>query len=170
MLRLLAQLEPDNTAAQWYLWVSLIMLIGALVVLIPVVAGVGRRWKRRQLKAIEEDRAARRAGKTGERTDAWSASADRYVDHDKLPPEDELFDHGSDEDADDLDVENDDDDDDPPSDADEGGSPDEDERDPFGLFEDKPYRDTEDDDEDDFDEDDDWGADEDEEDEEDEPR
>ena len=161
VLQLLAQSEPDNTAAQWYLWVSIIMLIGALVVLIPVVAGVGRRWKRRQLKAIEEDRDARRAGKTGERLDAWSASAERYVDHDKLPAEDELFEHSGDDHEEDVDH------DDPPGDMDEGGSPEDDERDPFGLFEDKPYRDADDeDDEDDFDgdDDDDWDADEDEDD------
>ncbi|MBX2852165.1 MAG: hypothetical protein KTR15_10505 [Phycisphaeraceae bacterium] len=152
---LLAQLEPGSSAGKWFMLVSTIMVIGAVSVLFVVVVGVGRRWKRRQLKAIEQDRAERRAGKPAERVDAWQASAERYVDHDKLPAEEDLFERGGAQG---------DDEDEPPSEEGEPGSPEEDDRDPYGLFEDKPYRDAED--EDDFDEDEgeDWGEDADEQD------
>jgi outer membrane murein-binding lipoprotein Lpp len=157
---LLAQLESENSAREWFLWISMIMLIGALVVLVPVVAGVVRRWKQRQLNAIEEDRAERRAGKADQRVDAWAASAERYIDHDKLPAEDDLFERDGAQGDDEAD---------PPVQESEPGSPEEDDRDPYGLFDDKPYRDAEDEDEYGED-DDDWDGDEDEEDDEDEKR
>jgi len=154
MIWLLAQLEHENSAGQWFKWVSLIMLIGAVAVLFVVMVGVARRWKRRQLKAIEQDRAQRRAGQSADRVDAWQASSERYVDHDKLTEDDELFSR-----------------DDDPSNT---GPADEDEdRDPFGLFSDKPYQEADDDDDDGFDEDEDWDEDDvedDEEEEEDETR
>ena len=153
MIWLLAQLERENSAGQWFTWVSTIMLIGAVVVLIPVLAGVARRWKQRQLKAIEQDREQRRAGQSVDRVDAWQASAERYVDHDKLTEDDELFsrddesEYGDDEDGYR-----------PPGNPDGMGSPEENEdRDPFGLFSDKPYQEA--DDEDGFDEDEDWDED-----------
>ena len=152
-MRTLAEINPDSLAGQWLMWISGIMLLGALTILVIVVMGVGRRWKRRQLKAIEEDRAARRAGQSAGRVDAWQASAERYIDHDKLPADDERFerDPGAPHEHDD--------DEPPPGEADEADPPNEDERDPFGLFKDKPYRDPEDEDdfdEEDEDEDEDW--------------
>lgn len=154
MQNLLAQLDPDSAAAQWFWWVSWIMVIGAVAVLLVVVVGVGRRWKRRQLETIEEERQARRTGRASERVDAWAASSERYVDHDKLPDED-AYKHENEpayEDDDDEELI-------PGSVAgedDEPQDPDDEDRDPFGLFTDKPYQDAED--EDDFDEgeDDDW--------------
>lgn len=145
MLWTLAQLDPESTAAKWLIGVSSIMVIGAITVLIIVVAGVGRRWKRRQLNAIEQDKADRRAGKTGDRIDAWAASSERYVDHDKLAEDDEPFERRKDTP------------DEEPSDA-RPASLDEDNPDPFGLFHDKPYQEPEDSDDDfgDEDDDDDW--------------
>ena len=141
----LAQLDPESAAAKWFWGVSSIMVIGAIAVLIIVAVGVGRRWKRRQLQAIEQDKAQRRAHKTGERVDAWAASSDRYIDHDKFveEDEDETFEHRNDSDDDDPD-------DAPPLSGDEDDDPD-----PFGLFHDKPYQESEDSDDDEFDDDDD---------------
>lgn len=156
MLWTLAQLDPQSSAAQWFWWVSWIMIIGAVAVLVIVGVGVGRRWKRRQLKAIDEDRQARRAGRSSGRVDAWAASSDRYVDHDKLPDEQEDFDR---------DDEREPEDDDGPihgsaaGEADPTQEGDEEDRDPFGLFSDKPYQDPDDEDDDAFDEDEDGDGD-----------
>lgn len=150
MVFLLAQLEAQNAAEQWFTWVSLIMVIGAVAVLLVVVVGVARRWKHRQLEAIEQDRAKRRAGQSAERVDAWQASSERYIDRDKLSPDEERYRRN----------------DDAPGDAEDSfGSSDDanetpisqDDRDPFDLFADKPYQEADDDDDDDEDwDDDDW--------------
>ena len=132
---LLAQLERDEALARGYWNLSMIALVGLLGVVFFLAMFMIRRWKRRQLKAIEKERAQRRASKTGERVDAWAASAERYVDHDKLPAEEDRLERDGSQDDDEAD---------PPDD--------EDDRDPYGLFDDKPYRDAEDDD--DFDKDD----------------
>ncbi|MFK7790429.1 MAG: hypothetical protein AB8C95_13165 [Phycisphaeraceae bacterium] len=158
MIDLLAQIKQEEIASLWFKWVSLIMLIGAVAILFVVMVGVARRWKRRQLQAIEEDRAERRAGKSAERVDAWQASAERYVDRDKLS-EDDLF--KRDEEA----GSNDDDSGyAPPSDDGYTDTP-EDDRDPFGLFDDKPFQEADDDDDREEDDDEDWDVDDDEEDE-----
>lgn len=152
----LAQLDSESTAAQWFSLVAWIMIIGAVAVLFIVMVGVGRRWKRRQLNAIDEQREARRAsraGHSGDRVDAWAASSERYVDHDKLSADDEDFDHTSDREPEDDDeqipgstAENE---------ADPAQDPDQEERDPYGLFSDKPFQEADDEDEDD-DDDEDW--------------
>ncbi|MEO0474385.1 MAG: hypothetical protein AAF085_00250 [Planctomycetota bacterium] len=154
MIWTLAQIDPDSQAGQWLMLISGIMLLGALAILVLVLMGVGRRWKRRQLKAIDEDRAARRAGQSAGRVDAWQASAERYVDHDKLPAEDEQLERNEGLPPDYEDTSSDDD-------ADGIRSPDEEDRDPYGLFEDKPYQDSDDEDDvdEEEDEDDDWGED-----------
>lgn len=159
MLTLLAQLDPESAAAQWFWWVSLIMVIGAVAVLVVVVVGVGRRWKRRQLNAIDEDRESRRAGRSSGRVDAWAASSDRYVDHDKLPDEPQGFDHDSEGDDDDEPIHGS-----AAGEPDPMQEPDDEDRDPFGLFSDKPYQDPDDEDDDAFDEDEDDDGDWDEED------
>ena len=148
MFSTLAQLDREEALAKGYWNLSMIILIGLLTVFFLVSMFLLRRWKNRQLKAIEKDRAERRAGKPGARVDAWQASADRYVDHDKLPPEGE-----PDQTKEPFDDEH------PPAtdphEHDEAGNPEEEERDPFGLFADKPYQDPEDEDED-LDGDEDW--------------
>ncbi len=163
MIWLLAELDRDEALAKGWWNLSMIVLVTLLTVMFFVVMFLLRRWKQRQLKAIDEDRAARRAGQSADRVDAWQASSERYVDHDKLTEEDELFRRDEEEELDDE--EPDDDDDLGPS-ANPGGmgSHDEEEdRDPFGLFSDKPYQEADDDDED-FDEDEeddeDWDGDE----------
>lgn len=93
------------------------------------------------------------------RVDAWSAGSDRYVDHDKLP--DELpYDTEPDSEALDDDFEEIEDGDDRPGSGMMGGDEpayedEHEERDPYGLFHDKPYEDPDDaDDDDDFDDED----------------
>ena len=142
MYRLIAQLAPDSSAGKWFMLVSTIMVIGAVAVLFVVAMGLIRRWKRRQLKAIDQDRAERRASKSAKRVDAWQASAERYVDHDKLPAEEDRLERRE---------EQQDEPTDPPDEENRPGE--EEERDPYGLFDDKPYRDPEDED------DEDWGDD-----------
>ena len=122
-------------AAKWYTGVVWIMLIGMLGVLLVVVVALGRRWKRRQHQAIEQEKMRRREMSSSGRVDAWKAGSDRYVDHDKLP-EDAPYDSRADEDEDDA----------PYRDPEE-------KRDPFGLFDDKPYQDPDDDDLDEDDDD-----------------
>jgi len=147
---LLAQLEEVNREAAlkkgwWNL--SFILLVGSIAVLFLIAMILLRRWKHKQITEIEQDRAERRAGKTGERVDAWAASAQRYVDHDKLLPDDDLFERDRDPD---------DEDDGYPGDDDTPQPPEEEDRDPFGLFSDKPFQESDDDDDDyDGDEDDD---------------
>lgn len=146
MIWLLAQLEEVNREAAlkkgwWNL--SFILLVGTIGVLFLIAIILLRRWKHKQIAEIEQDRAERRAGKTGERVDAWAASAQRYVDHDKLSPDDDLFEREDDRD---------DEEDGYPGD-DSSQFPDED-RDPFGLFTDKPFQETDDEDDDYGDEDD----------------
>lgn len=146
MIWLLAQLDLDEALAKGWWNLSMIVLIMLLTIILFLVMFLLRRWKHRQLKTIEQSRAERRAVKSADRVDAWQASAERYVDHDKLTEDDELF--SRDDEAEYGDDEGDD-----------GPSSDED-RDPFGLFADKPYQEADDDD--DFDEDEDWDEDEDE--------
>lgn len=152
MIWILAQLdEASREAAVKQGWwnLSFILLVGTIGVLFLITFILLRRWKHNQLKNIEKDRAQRRAGMSAERTDAWATSAQRYVDHDKLAPEDDLFERDDARDTDD-DAGFTEDQDDPES-------PDEDDRDPFGLFFDKPYHDPDEDDDEDFDQGEDWG-------------
>lgn len=140
---ILAQLDREEALTKGYWNLAMIALIGLITVIFFVAVFALRRWKRRQLKDIDQDRATRRAGQSAGRVDAWQASAERYVDHDKLTADDDRFERDPDEDA-------------PLGEGDETDPPEE-ERDPFGLFKDKPYQDPED--EDDFDgedEDEDW--------------
>jgi hypothetical protein len=157
---LLAQLDRDEALARGYWNLSMIALVGLIGVVFLVAVFLLRRWKRDQLKQIEENREARRARQTEGRVDAWRASAERYVDRDKLEDDDDLFKRegrdaiGEDRDEPDApDIE-----DAHPDDRGPG------EDDPFGLFDDKPYRDPDDEDDfdgDDDDEDEDWEDDED---------
>ncbi len=152
MLTLLAETERDQALAEGYFlifWIALIGLVGVLVI-VGVIAL--RRATRRSLDAIEHDRAERRAAKSAGRVDAWSAGAERYVDHDKLP---EQVPYDTEPDAADLPPEDGDEGlPDPPPEGDEQEQDAEPEDDPYGLFEDKPYRDPEDEDDEDEEE---WG-------------
>ena len=139
MIWLLAQLEEldrEEALAKGWWNLSFILLVGTVAVLFLIAMIMLRRWKHKQLKLIEQDRAERRAGKSAGRVDAWAASAERYVDHDKLPEDDGLYERDEDEPVDD-----------------EGPMPEaapheqeQDDSDPFGLFKDKPYQDPEDED------------------------
>lgn len=164
--------ETDRTAAQWYLGVSLILVIGAIAIVLIVALAVGRRWARRQHQSIERDRQARRAAQSAERIDAWRAGSQRYVDQDKLPdegPDDTDPDDAGPNAPDNPNAPGGWDPDAPPfSDGPAGYDPrrddeplfqdDQDDRDPYGLFKDKPYQEPDDDE--DFDDDEDWGDDE----------
>jgi len=146
VLNLLAESEIDLTAAKWYWSVTLIMVIGAAAVFLIVVLAVSRRWARRQHTAIEKDKAARREMRSSERVDTWRASADRYVDRDKLP--DPM--PGEASEAGDL---PEDDELDPPDHGPESYQDKEEDRDPYGLFESMPFEESDDDDDDDDEED-----------------
>lgn len=154
MLWILAQLDRDEALAKVWWNLSMIVFVVLLTVLFFTAMFMLRRWKQRQIKAIEQDRAKRRAGKTAERVDAWQASSERYVDHDKLQPDDDLFKRSV---GDDAPIQNEADEDESMRDAEE------EDRDPFGLFADKPFQEAEDDDEQDDDLDEDWDEDEDDE-------
>jgi len=151
----LAQTNLDKPVAQWYGGVVLIMLIGILAITLLLLIFVTRRWARRQRNAIERDKAHRRQSREGERIDAWSAGADRYVDQDKLS-DDMPYDSEPDADSSDESLEQEPDEDEMPRGW--GQQPEEREaenpEDPFGLFNDKPYRDAGEDDEDDDDDED----------------
>eukprot|EP00752_Nemacystus_decipiens_P014034 g12470.t1 len=137
------------------------MIIGAMSVLVIVVMGVGRRWKRRQLNAIDEDRHARRAGRATGRVDAWAASSERYVDHDKLS-NDDAFKHENDPAHSDNAEEDEVVPDNLAGEPGDGPRPEEEDNDPYGLFSDTPYQDPDDDEDDLNDEDDDdWEEDDD---------
>ena len=133
-------LFDDEPAEGYFLifWIALIGLVGVLVI-VGVIAL--RRATRRSLDAIERGRAERRAAKSIGRVDAWSAGAERYVDHDKLP-EQVPYDTESDA-ADPAETEEEDPPDPALGDAEQDAEP---EDDPYGLFDDKPYRDPEDED------------------------
>lgn len=162
MLPPLAQPERDQALSEGYLGITLICLIGLLMIVLLLLLFLSRRWARRHLTQIEEAKAERRAERSADRVDAWRAGADRYVDHDKLPDDDDDMDPGRAGDAQGMDDEDDEDasPDVPPPGWHEPGPEDDD---PYGLFDDKPYRDADDDDEAD-DEDDDWGDEDDDED------
>ena len=150
MMWILAQFDREEALTKGYWNLAMIALIGLIAVIFLVAVFALRRWKHRQLKAIDQDRAARRAGQSAGRVDAWQASAERYVDHDKLTSDD-LFERDPDEH---------DDDDSPPGEGNETDPQDEEEHDPFDLFKDKPYQDSEDEDDlDEEDEDEDWDED-----------
>lgn len=138
-----AQLDRDEALTKGYWNLAMIALVGLFAVIFLVALFTLRRWKRRQLQAIETDRSERRAGKSKGRVDAWQASSERYVDHDKLAEEDEdgAFERNAKPGGMDQ------------QDNDDAAQDPDDEWDPYGLFSDKPYQDP--DDEDDFDTDDD---------------
>ncbi|MEM9347037.1 MAG: hypothetical protein AAGB26_10515 [Planctomycetota bacterium] len=151
MLWMLAQLDREEALTKGYWNLAMIALVGLFAVIFLVAVFALRRWKRRQLQAIETDRSERRASKSKGRVDAWQASSERYIDHDKLAEEDGAFERNAKPGGQDLDEE-----DGPPpgsgDDTTQDQNQDEDEPDPYGLFTDKPYQDP--DDEDDLDTDD----------------
>jgi hypothetical protein len=167
VLPTLAQTDSDQALAQGYWLVVAIAAIGLVAILLLLLVFLGRRWTQRQLKQIEQDKAQRRAMRSAGRVDAWQAGAERYVDRDKLTDasDDDRPGEGDDE-ADAYDE----DDDPPPPGWDEPGP--DDDADPYGLFDGKPYREADDGDElDDEDDGEEWGDDEeDDDDDEDPPR
>ncbi|MFN3165525.1 MAG: hypothetical protein ACE37H_00510 [Phycisphaeraceae bacterium] len=178
MLFTLAQTDRDQALTQGYGLIVAIAAIGLLAIVLLLLVFLGRRWTQRQLKQIEADKAERRAMRSAGRVDAWRAGAERYVDRDKLPegelggqahPEDDEEDHNDGEDlvedeAEDQDNAFDEDDDDPPPPGWDEPGPDDEDADPYGLFDDKPYREADDEDDDAFDDEDAWDDDEDEDD------
>ncbi|MEM6504843.1 MAG: hypothetical protein AAF711_05205 [Planctomycetota bacterium] len=146
---MLAQLDRDEALTKGYWNLAMIALVGLFAVIFLVALFTLRRWKRRQLQAIETDRSERRAGKSKGRVDAWQASSERYVDHDKLAEEDGAFERNAKPGG----MDQQDNDDAPRGSRDDAAQDPDDEQDPYGLFSDKPYQDP--DDEDDFDTDDD---------------
>lgn len=155
MWTLLAKLERDEALTQGYSAIASIVTITLIGIALLLALFVIRRWTRRQLDEIEQDREARRQKRSAERVDAWQAGAERYVDHDKLPAEAP----GSDDPTPPAEGEEPpDEDQDPTPPGWEEPTP-EDEADPYGLFDDKPYRDSEDDEDDEDWEEDDWDED-----------
>lgn len=145
MAHWLAETDAEKAAAAWYFNVTLIMLAGGLAVAAIVILALVRRWARRQHDAIDKDRAERRAARSTGRVDAWSAGAQRYVDHDKLP-DDPPFDSGRDDMGEPAEADAIEADDTPPGyNDDENGYEDDDPRDPYGLFKDKPYEESDED-------------------------
>lgn len=157
MIGILAEIERQEALARGWWNLSFILFVGIVAILFLIAVVVLRRWKRRQLKAIDEDRNARRAGQSIGRVDAWAAGSDRYIDHDKLL-DDDAFKHENNPGHERIDE---DDEVIPGHGVDQAdqpsGSPasDEDDPDPYGLFLDKPYQDPDDEDEP-FDDDGDW--------------
>lgn len=151
MLYLLAETDKDRAQAVGFLLLVGIVLAGLIGVLIVLGLSWLRRYTRRRLAVIEEEREERRQAASVGRVDAWSAGSDRYVDKDKLP-EDAPYDTEAGPEPEDP---HDEYDDTPPG-WDE--QPPEEEQDPYGLFDDKPYRESEDEDEEEDDED--WDDDE----------
>lgn len=152
VLLLLAELDKEQALAEGYLLLFGIALAGLIGVLAMLGLFLLRRYTRRRLAAIELDREERRKASSVARVDAWSAGADRYVDQDKLPDDLPYDTPPEPDDADDDDTDDDPDQDTPPPGWDD--APPDDEQDPYGLFDDKPYREADDDeDEDDGDED-----------------
>ena len=161
MLFYLAQTDPDKALAEGYLLLFFVALIGLFGVLLMVGLFVLRRSTRRRLDLIEQDKHERRAARSVGRVDAWQAGSDRYIDHDKLPESEPGLEDAAPWSEEDYrtDPNEDNEPDDPPPGWDE---PEHGDQDPFGLFEDKPYREPDDDDDldDDQDEDDeDWDED-----------
>ena len=167
MLDLLAQTAnlPDDTHAKWYAGIVLIMAAGVAGIVLILGLILIRRLSRRWEDSIHRDITDRRAKPTPT-TDLWRESAQRYVDPDALSAQ-ELAERQVGEETDLIDDDPDDEDagnapfdDGQPPDAHPGtgfGQPAEDEDDPYGLFRDKPYVESDeefDPDEDDGDEDD----------------
>lgn len=100
-----------------------------------------RRWVRRQQQTIERGRDQRREMRSAGRVDAWQAGADRYIDEDKLPEGGNADEADAwPEDGADLDEDE----------APGFGTPmteeQDEERDPYRLFEDMPYQESDEDD------------------------
>ena len=144
---LLAESERERALAEWRWGIMLILFIGIATLLVMLFAFGLRRWKRRQLNLIEQQKAERKQARSAGRVDAWQASAERYVDEDKLTEGQE-----PEASAEDLDEAQD-------YSGPEQGEPEE-EKDPYGLFDDAPYQEPEDEDDFDDDEDGDWEEDE----------
>lgn len=151
MWTLLAQTDRDQAVTEGYALLYVIVLVGLVGLVMLLAVFVIRRYTQRRLDEIERDKAQRRrARSTGQVADTWQAGADRYVDHDKLPQGPS---HDSDAERGRREDEVEGNDDETPPGWDE---PDPDENpDPFGLFEDKPFREA-DEEEDEDDDDEDW--------------
>ena len=150
MLRLLAETDKEQALAEGYLLIFGIAVAGLVGVLMLIGIFLLRRATQRRLSAIEQARDQRRQAASAGRVDAWTAGADRYVDHDKLPdnvPYDSQPDPDDDAEAPEQGA-LDEDDPHPPGWEDPEA---EEEQDPYGLFEDKPYREPDDDEDDDGD-------------------
>jgi len=143
---LLAESERERALAEWRWGIMLILFIGIVTLLVMLFAFGMRRWKRRQLALIEQEKAERKQARSAGRVDAWQASSERYVDHDKL-----VDDHGRSADGDALDETD--------GEAGSGFNDPEEVKDPYGLFDGMPYQEPEDEDDED-EEQDDWDEDE----------
>lgn len=146
---LLAQQTPDNqqTLLEAYGLIMLIAALGLAAVVLVISMMVARRMARRRIVLLDRAIEKRRSEQGPPPDDAWQAGAARYVDPDRLTPE-EIAERS---------VEGAEEDDGPGSgtgstwDDAIAGEQDSDpgEDDPFGLFEDKPYVDPDPDEEDD---------------------
>jgi hypothetical protein len=148
-LHLLAQQtdDPQQTLLEAYGLIVLIAAVGLAAVIMVISMMVARRMARRRIVLLERSIEKRRAEQGPPPGDAWQAGADRYVDPDRLSPE-EIAERAAggaeDEPGDDSgplgptwDT---------PAPGDTDSDPGED--DPFGLFEDKPYVDPDPDEDD----------------------
>lgn len=148
-MHFLAQQTPDKqqTLLEAYGMIVLIAALGLAAVIVVISMMVARRMARRRIVLLERAIEKRRSEKGPPPGDAWKAGADRYVDSDRLSPE-EIAERTADGAEDEGDPQ-------PPAtgstwDDALAGDPDSDpgEDDPFGLFEDKPYVDPDPDEDD----------------------
>jgi len=133
--------EGDNLdlLRDGYGWLVMTAAIGLVGVVMALSIIIIRRRSRQRALALEQSIKQRRADRGKDQPDIWQASADRYIDRDRLtaeemaqrPAEDEAIDDGAGASWD-------------------GAEEDDPDDDPFGLMDDKPYKDPDpDEDEDD---------------------
>lgn len=146
----LATQPPDTQQSllEAYGLIVMIAAIGLAAVVLVISVIVARRMARRRMVLLERSIQKRRAEQGPPPDDAWQKGAERYVDQDRLTPEEiaQRAAEAPDEDDPDADTGS------AWDDAIAGETPDSDpgEDDPYGLFEDKPYVDPDpDEDEDD---------------------
>ena len=150
--------DPQQSLLEAYGLIVMIAAIGLAAVVLVLSVIIARRMARRRTVLLERATQKRRAEQGPPPEDAWQKSAERYVDTDRLTPE-EIAQRAA-EDPGPCENDGDNDDGDNTTGGGSGsawddaiaGEQDSDpgEDDPYGLFEDKPYIDPdEDEDEDD---------------------
>lgn len=137
--------ETQQTLMQAYGLIVMIAALGLAAVVLVLSVIVARRMARRRVVLLERSIQKRRAEQGPPPDDAWQKGAERYVDQDRLTPEEIAQRAAESPDTDDQDTGS------TWDDAIAGEQHDEDpgDDDPYGLFEDKPYVDPDPDEEED---------------------